>query len=208
LKEAKVPNQCFCFLLTSVIISLLPVASLEAQRATQVVRYSITGVSQAQITSGPPGSAGTTTSSGGGFGSSSTAAPSSQTSSGSQTSSTVKPPAAMVPAARPPSTVPTTTTAVWQASYQISNNEDNKKLSISIDSPMPDGMELTANIGAPKEADASGPVDLETAAQDVVTGLGKGESGAMPIELSLTTPEGSTENAGNRKVTFTFISGS
>lgn len=190
-----------------VTISLVPFVSLNAQRATQVVRYSITGVSQGQISNGPektgtPAESGTTS---GGFGSAPDAAnaaavPTPTAAGGVRQSSQTE--------ARPASGVPMTTTPVWQASYQISNNEENKKLSVSIDSPMPKGTELTAEIGAPQGADATGPVGLETGAKDVVTAIGIGESGALPIQFSMSAPAGSAENAGNRKVTFTFISGS
>lgn len=191
----------------SALISLVPLVSVHAQRATQVVRYSITGVSQGQISNGTgssssTGSAAASSSGSTGFGSV-TAVPAAATTA--PTSSAPKPPQTVTRAA---SSVPTTTTSVWQASYQISNNEENKKLAISIDVPMPDGMALTADIGAPQGADATGPVDLETGAHDVVTAIGTGASGVLPIEFSVTSPQGSSENAGSRKVTFTFISGS
>lgn len=190
----------------SALLSLVPLVAVRAQRATQVVRYSITGVSQGKISNstGAGGTAGKTGSglTTGGFGSASA----STSSSSRALAGTMQKPA--IPASRRAATVPVTTTPVWEATYQVSNNEANKKLAISIDSPMPDGMELTADIGAPQGADASGPVDLETGAKDVVTAIGTGESAALPIQFSLTANQGSTEDAGTRTVTFTFISGS
>lgn len=194
-------------LLMGVIISLVPFVSLRAQRATQVVRYSIIGVTQGKIGGGSDGSAGNTTpgTSSSGFGS--TTAPKNATPPSTQVTTNGTPKVSQA-SARVASAGPTTTTPVWQASYQISNNEENKKLAISIDSPMPEGMQLTADIGAPTGAKAAGKVNLETAANDVVTAIGTGESGVVPIAFSLRTPEGSAEDAGARKVTFTFISGS
>ncbi len=197
-------------LLMGVIISLVPFMSLRAQRATQVVRYSITGVTQGKIDNEPrePGRSGRAAASGtsnSGFGSA--AIPTKQTSP-STAVTTSGAPAVGQTSPRVASAAPTTTTRVWQASYQVSNNEENKKLAISIDSPMPEGMQLTADIGAPTGATAAGRVNLETAANDVVTAIGTGESGVVPMAFSLRTPEGSAEDAGARKVTFTFISGS
>lgn len=196
----------FRSLLIGVILSLVPF-SLRAQQAMQVVRYSVTGVSQGKIDGGSGGSAGSTTfgTSSSGFGSASIPT---KTTTPSTPVTTNGAPKVGQPSAGVASAGPITTTPVWQASYQISNNEENKKLAISIDSPMPEGMQLTADIGAPPGADAAGMVNLKTAANDVVTAIGTGVSGAVPIAFSLRTPEGSTEDAGDRKVTFTFISGS
>lgn len=194
-------------LLMGVIISLVPFVSLRAQRATQVVRYSIKGVSQGKIDGGSGGSAGSTRSatSSSGFGPATAPKNATTPSARVNTGGTAK---VSRTAARVASAGPTTTTPVWQASYQISNNEENKKLAISIDSPMPEGMQLTADIGAPAGARAAGRVNLKTAANDAVTAIGTGESGVVPISFSLRTPEGSAEDAGARMVTFTFISGS
>lgn len=198
-------NFNFRCLLVSAIVSLVPFASLSAQRATQVVRYSVTGVSQGKFGGTTAGKPGPTTPGGvtGGFGSV-TPPPDKDVSTASTANAATR---VTATAARQEPGVRKTTSSLWQASYEISNNEANKKLSISIDAPMPDGMELTADIGAPSGAEATGPVDMATSSLDVVTGIGAGATGALPIEFSLTATEGKSREAGSRKVSFTFISG-
>lgn len=183
--------RCFC---AGVLFSLVPFVAALAQRATQIVRYSVTGVSQGQVTSGNGGVGTTQAAPAAGFSTTPETAPGTNglNVSALANASSVRTGQTVVP--------------VWQASYGITNNESNKKLSVSIDAPMPDGMELNANISAPPGADARGPVDIGTASRDVVTGIGTGNTGSLAADFSVASTATAPSQV-NRKVTFTLISG-
>lgn len=100
---------------------------------------------------------------------------------------------------------PTSVTA--SGSYSITTNEENRKITASIDSNMPSGVTLSVLFQAPSLASAASQ-SLSTAAADVVTGISElNESGLdLTYTLSATSAAGVIA-AGNRTVTYTIVSG-
>jgi hypothetical protein len=103
---------------------------------------------------------------------------------------------------------PTSVTASG-GTYAITTNESNKKISASLDEPMPEGVRLDVALGAPTGAMSAGEVSLGTAAADLVTGISVIAESALPITYRLRAetvvhmPVPAT-----RTVTFTVVSGS
>jgi hypothetical protein len=94
-------------------------------------------------------------------------------------------------------------------SYAITTNEVNKKITASLDAPLPAGVRLEISLAAPQGAASAGDVALGMGAADVVTGISWLAASALPItyrlsadaSVHMSTPE-------TRTVTFTIVSGS
>lgn len=93
--------------------------------------------------------------------------------------------------------------------WAVTTNGSNMKITASINSAMPSGLTLTANLAAPTGASSSGAVTLGTVAADVVTAISsKNESGLnVTYELSATLAAG-VVSSQSRTVTYTITSGS
>lgn len=94
-------------------------------------------------------------------------------------------------------------------SYAITTNEANKKITASLDEPLPTGVRLEISLAAPEGAISAGDVSLSIAAADVVTGISTLAASALAItyRLSADAAVGMAAPA-TRTVTFTIVSGS
>lgn len=93
------------------------------------------------------------------------------------------------------------------SSYAITTNEANQKITASIDQPMPAGVTLEVQMGAPGGALSAGTVQLGTAGADVVTGIAATASSALPITYRLNAGTQVQLGPTARTVTFTIVSG-
>lgn len=101
-------------------------------------------------------------------------------------------------------------TAVSDAtsSYAITTNETARKITGAIDTAMPDGVTLTANLAAPAGGSSTGATTLTTSAVDLVTGISTLNETAKGITygLSATSAAGVVASA-TKTVTFTIAAG-
>jgi hypothetical protein len=101
-----------------------------------------------------------------------------------------------------------TSVTVDGTSYAVTTNEQNQKITASLDQPMPAGMTLEIALSAPIGAASAGPVALGTSGADVVTGISSVAAVALPITYRLrATPVVQVSAAAARIVTFTIVSG-
>jgi hypothetical protein len=81
----------------------------------------------------------------------------------------------------------------------------NHELTAQIDAPMPAGVTLTVDLGAPNKGSSTGAVTLGVAAQPVVTNMGNGSAtGSITYVLSA-TPDAGIVPLQTRTVTFTIV---
>jgi hypothetical protein len=102
------------------------------------------------------------------------------------------------------------TSATATATYSITTNDSLAKITAAIDSDMPNGVTLTANLAVGATgATSAGAVVLGTSATDVVTGITKATANDLSISyvLSATLAAGVVPT-GTRTVTYTFAAGS
>ena len=102
---------------------------------------------------------------------------------------------------------PTSVTASG-GSYAVTTNEQNQKITASIDQSLPDGVTLEVALQPPAGASSAGSVPLGTAASDVVTGITAQAATALPIMYRLSAGPQAQVAPATRTVTFTIVSGS
>lgn len=92
--------------------------------------------------------------------------------------------------------------------YAITTNQTARKITAAIDTAMPLGVTLKANLAAPTGATSAGAVTLGTVAADAVTGITTlNESGkAITYTLDATAAAGVVTSA-SKTVTFTIAAG-
>ena len=94
-------------------------------------------------------------------------------------------------------------------SYAITTNESNKKITATLDEPLPMGVRLEVALAAPDGATSAGDVLLGTGAVDLVTGISTVAASALPISYRLSVDATVYMPApATRTVTFTIVSGS
>lgn len=94
-------------------------------------------------------------------------------------------------------------------SYAITTNEANKKITASLDQPLPAGVQLEVSLAAPSGAASQGEVALTTAPADVVTGISAISAASLAITYRLSaTASVQMATPAVRTVTFTVVSGS
>ncbi len=95
------------------------------------------------------------------------------------------------------------------ATYAITTNETNRKITGAIDSNMPSGVTLSVNLGAPAGATSAGKQSLSSTPVDLVTGISTlNESGkSISYELVATSAAGVVASA-SKTVTLTITAGS
>jgi hypothetical protein len=104
---------------------------------------------------------------------------------------------------------PRTSAKVAVASYAVATNENDQKITASLDESVPQAMSLSVALGAPRGAVSGGFRRLSTTATDVVTGITRTDGAALPMRyqwkrvpsISMTTPK-------HRVVTYTITAGS
>ena len=101
---------------------------------------------------------------------------------------------------------PTSTTA--NATYAITTNETNRKVTAELNSAMPTGVTLSVNLAAPSGGTSANTVSLSTTAQDVVTGVSKVNATGLSVTYSLSaTSAAGVVAAETRTVTYTIVAG-
>lgn len=100
------------------------------------------------------------------------------------------------------------TAATASATWAVTTNQSNAKITASLDSDMPSGLTLAVNMGAPTGASSAGATALSSASVDLVTGITKLAEGALSIgySLSATTAAGVVSST-SRTVTYTITGG-
>jgi hypothetical protein len=94
------------------------------------------------------------------------------------------------------------------ASYAITTNEDNRRITVAIDEPMPDGVMLRMRMAAPAGAVAGEELTLSTEPQTAVTGISRLNAGNLGIAFSLVTSDRAVVPAATtRTVRVTLVSG-
>ena len=117
-------------------------------------------------------------------------------------------PAPLVITSATPGSAPASVTASG-GSFAITTNEANKKITASLDEPLPTGVRLEISLAAPQGAASAGDVALGTAAADLVTGISTIAASALPITYRLSADATVHMPAPEtRTVTFTIVSGS
>ena len=102
---------------------------------------------------------------------------------------------------------PTSVTASG-GTYAVTTNESNKKITASLDDPLPAGVRLEISLAAPQGAASAGEVALGVAASDLVTGISAVAASALPMTYRLSA-DATVHMAApeTRTVTFTIVSG-
>jgi len=101
------------------------------------------------------------------------------------------------------------TSATANATYAITTNESDRKITAEIDSDLPTGVALSVSLAAPSGASSAGAVQLGTTAQDVVTGISTANASGLGVTYSLSaTAAAGVVAADSRTVTYTIIAGS
>jgi hypothetical protein len=102
---------------------------------------------------------------------------------------------------------PTSVTAA--ASYAITTNQSNRKITASLNTAMPADVTLSVALAAPSGASApASPVVLTTGAQDVVTGVSLLNAAALSITYTLSaTSAAGVVPSSSKTVTYTVTAG-
>lgn len=101
-----------------------------------------------------------------------------------------------------PSTVSTT------ASWAVTTNQTNAKITASIGSAMPAGVTLSANLTAPTGGSSAGSLALSTTSVDLVTSITKVAQGSLSVGYSLAaTAAAGVVSSTTRTVTYTITGG-
>jgi len=94
------------------------------------------------------------------------------------------------------------------ATYAITTNESNRKISAQIDADMPTGLTLSIEFAAPAGAASTGPQDLSTGSVDLVTGVSLLNATGLAVNYGLSaTSAAGVVPSSNRTVTFTVAAG-
>ena len=93
------------------------------------------------------------------------------------------------------------------ATYDITTNEVNRKITAQINSAMPTGLALSITLGAPTGATSAGSVALSATAADVVTGIANVSESGLAITYDLTATAAAAVQSGTRTVTLTITAG-
>jgi len=94
------------------------------------------------------------------------------------------------------------------SSWNVTTNQTGAKITASLNSAMPAGLTLSANLGAPAGATSAGLTALGTTASDVVTGITKVANGPLGLTYRLdATVAAGVVASTTRTVTYTITGG-
>ena len=100
------------------------------------------------------------------------------------------------------------TAATAGATWAVTTNQSGAKVTASIGSNMPAGLDLQVNLTAPAGGSSAGAQSLSTVAVDVVTGISQLAQSAIALQYSLTaTPAAGVVSSTSRTVTYTITGG-
>jgi hypothetical protein len=94
------------------------------------------------------------------------------------------------------------------ASWAVTTNQSNAKITASIGAAMPTGLTLTVALTAPTGATSAGAQSLGTTAVDVVTGITQRAQSGLSVTYTLTAvPTAGVVASTTRTVTYTITGG-
>ena len=94
------------------------------------------------------------------------------------------------------------------ATWAVTTNQSNAKITASLSSAMPAGLTLSANLGAPTGASSNGLTALGVAAVDLVTSITKLAEGTLTVTYQLdATVAAGVVASQSRTVTYTITGG-
>jgi hypothetical protein len=100
------------------------------------------------------------------------------------------------------------TSATANATYAITTNETNRKITAQLDQDAPTGVTLSANLAAPSGATSAGATPLSSSAQDVVTAVSTVNASGLNLTYTLAASTAAGVVAPtSRTVTYTIIDG-
>ena len=100
------------------------------------------------------------------------------------------------------------TNATAAATWAVTTNQSNAKITASINSAMPASVTLSVNLTAPAGASSAGAQALGTVAVDVVTSITQLAQGALAVSYSLAaTAAAGVVASTTRTVTYTITGG-
>ena len=100
------------------------------------------------------------------------------------------------------------TQASASASWAVTTNQTGAKITASINSAMPSGLTLQANLSAPSGGSSAGAQTLGTTAVDVVTGITKLAQSGIAVGYTLdATALAGVVSSTSRTVTYTITGG-
>ena len=100
------------------------------------------------------------------------------------------------------------TSATAAASWAVTTNQSNAKITASINSALPANVTLTTSLVAPTGATSAGAQSLGTVAVDVVTGITRVAQGTLGVTYTLSaTPAAGVVASTTRTVTYTITGG-
>ena len=100
------------------------------------------------------------------------------------------------------------TAATANATWAVTTNQSGAKITASIGSNMPAGLDLSVNLTAPAGGSSAGAQSLSTTAVDVVTGISQLAQSAIALQYSLSaTPAAGVVSSTSRTVTYTITGG-
>ena len=100
------------------------------------------------------------------------------------------------------------TQASASASWAVTTNQTGAKITASINSAMPSGLTLQANMSAPSGGSSAGAQTLGTTAVDVVTGITKLAQSGIAVGYTLdATAAAGVVSSTSRTVTYTITGG-
>ncbi|HET6762982.1 MAG TPA: hypothetical protein VFH27_04895 [Longimicrobiaceae bacterium] len=99
------------------------------------------------------------------------------------------------------------TSATGSATYAITTNELNQKVTAQLDQAMPSGVTLSVVLAAPTGGTSTGTVALGTSAQDVVTDIATVNESGLSVGYTLAATSAAGVVNGSRTVTYTITAG-
>jgi hypothetical protein len=100
------------------------------------------------------------------------------------------------------------TSATAAATYAITTNESDRKITAELDADMPAGLTLSIELAAPGGAASTGAQVLSTTAVDLVTGVSLLNAAGLGIDYTLSaTSAAGVVSSSSRTVTFTVAAG-
>jgi hypothetical protein len=106
-----------------------------------------------------------------------------------------------------PLTMRSTAAAVGAASYAITTNEANQKITASLDRPLPAGVDLSVALTPPAGARSVGAAQLGSVGTDVLTGIPAATASGLPVVYRVSAGAGARAAAAQRTVTYTIVAG-
>lgn len=96
------------------------------------------------------------------------------------------------------------TPATADVTYNVSTNGSDKKITAALDSDMPAGLTLTANMSAPATASSAGALSLSSTAVDLVTGISTLKANGLDLTYEASATLDAVPDSHSRTVTYTI----